>query len=57
MKPWKTVIVDGPEVLAEHDTLAEAQANMNEQREAGVKALAIPGSFMFNGKLWQDKEK
>jgi len=57
MKPWKTVIIDGPEVLAEHDTIAEAQAFMSKQREAGVKALAIPGSFMFNGKLWQDKEK
>ena len=57
MKLWQTVVVDSPEVLAEHDTIAEAQAFMNKQREAGVKALAIPGSFMFNGKLWQEKEK
>ena len=51
-KPWKTVIVDSSEILSEHDTLAEAQKYMNKQREAGLKALAIPGSFSFNGKLW-----
>lgn len=53
MKPWKTVIVDGPEELARHDTIAEAQAYMNAQRRAGKRALAVPGNYRFNGKLWE----